>query len=73
MELIGETNFFNTVQVLAKAHSKKWYKKGNFELCDFGLINSHTAWNLSCERMVHIVQELRLSQKKWEFFVVAAE
>ena len=40
----------------SKPHFKKWYKCGNLGLCDFGILNSHTAFNMSCERMVvHVV------------------
>ena len=37
----------------AKDHFKKWYKRRHFGICNVGLMNSHIAWNLSCERMVH--------------------
>ena len=35
-----------------KAHFKQWYKRGHLVLYDFGLLNSHISWNMSCEQMV---------------------
>ena len=32
----------------SKSQSKNWYKHGNLGLCDFGLLNSHIDWNMSC-------------------------
>ena len=57
----------------AKAHFRKWHKRGHFGICDFSLLNSHIAHNLSCERMVHRGQEICWPLKKWEFCVDAAE
>ena len=36
----------------SKPHFKKWYKYGNLGLYDFSILNSHIAWNMSCDRMV---------------------
>ena len=57
----------------AKDHFKKWYKRGKFGLGNFGFLNSHIAWNLSYESMVHIGKVLRQPPKNWDSFVVAAE
>ena len=35
-----------------KDQFKKCYKRGHFELCDFGFLNLHIAWNMSCDMMV---------------------
>ena len=43
--------------LFSKAHFKNWYKGGHLRLYDFGLLNSHVAWNMSYEQMVvHGVQ-----------------
>ena len=57
----------------AKAHFKKWYKRGNFGLCDFGFMNSQIVWNLSYEMMVHRGQEFHRPLNKWEFCFVTAD
>ena len=69
----GDQIFQQGAGFSAKAHFQKWYKRGHFGLCDFGLLNSKIAWDLSCERMVHRGKELRWALKKWEFCVVAEE
>ena len=57
----------------SKAHFKKCYKIGHFGFSDFGFMNPHIAWNMSCKRMVHRGQELLQTLKMWQFCVVAAE
>ena len=49
----------------AKAHFKKWYNRGNFWLCNFGVLDLHIAWNLSCGRMFYRGQELSRPLKEW--------
>ena len=48
-----------------KAHFKKWYKIGLLDICDFGLLNSNIACNMSCDIVVHRGQELCRTLKKW--------
>ena len=43
----------------SKANFKKWYKRGHIGLCDFGLLELHIAWNISCEKIV--VHGVRMS------------
>ena len=57
----------------SKAHFKKWYKCGNLGLCDFGLLNSHIAWNMSCEWMVVHGVQMRETLKKWIFGAILDE
>ena len=57
----------------SKAHFKKWYKRGHLDLCYFGLLNSHIAWNISCDRMVVCGVPIWESLKKWHFCAILAE
>ncbi len=56
------------------SHFKKWYKKAFLGVCDFGLLNAFTAWNLSVdsnERTRGVATKRKLL--KWEFYSVVAE
>ena len=57
----------------SKAHFKKWYKCGNLGLCDFGLLNSHIDWNMSCDQMVVHSVQMRYPLNKWQFSAIIAE
>ena len=53
----------------AKAHYKKWYKKGDMAVQDFMLLNSFYAWNMAAADPSLNCMKLT----SWEYYAVAAE
>ena len=53
----------------AKAHYKKWYKKGDMAVQDFMLLNSFYAWNMAAADLSLNCMKLIL----WEYCAVAVE
>ena len=57
----------------SKEKFEKWYKHGHLGLCDFGLLNSHIDWNMSCERIVVHGVKMHDHLNKWKFSDIIAE
>eukprot|EP00957_Ditylum_brightwellii_P153447 11678704-Ditylum_brightwellii.AAC.1 len=47
--------------------------RGSFGASDFGMLNSHVAWNLSCPQLVRFGVFTKQPMKKCEFTCIAAE
>ena len=57
----------------SKVHFKRWYICMHLGLCNFGLLNSHIARNMSCERMVVRGVSMQDLLKKWQFRTILFE
>ena len=75
IDSVDQGNHFreNGAGFTSKAHFKKWYKCGNLGLCDFGLLNSQIAWNMSCEWIVAHGVQIWDTLKKWMLSAILDE